>query len=262
MTDEPQEQKSETSTPITPQPEQTAPPEQIAPKKPGITDIIELNYDAWIVSGDKNELFDTTNPETAILNNFKTNKELKPIKYIIGSNVLWESLEKSFIDSEVGKDYEVVLKPQDAAGERKPDLIVIYPLSKVKKLVSEINVDLQPVVGLDIIDDENNRKGRITAITAGRVRIDFNHPQAGKTLKYKYRILKIVEVPEEQVHAILEIHFPYEVIFNVECKEREVTIHVPEPCRTNPEWLKSKEKIVDQLRNRNFEVIRFIEEYR
>jgi hypothetical protein len=49
-----------------------------------------------------------------------------------------------------------------------------------------------------------NRQGYLSYLAAGRARIDYNHPMAGKTLKYSFKVVKVVEGKEEQVLALLE----------------------------------------------------------
>ena len=48
------------------------------------------------------------------------------------------------------------------------------------------------------------RQGTLSYLAAGRARIDYNHPMAGRTLKYDYKIVKVVEGKEEKVAALLE----------------------------------------------------------
>ncbi len=76
------------------------------------------------------------------------------------------------LKAEVGKEYEVVIPPEKAAGPRDPKLVELHPVREFLKQ------DIEPRVGLEVT--VKNRPAYITAVTAGRVRVDFNNRLAGK----------------------------------------------------------------------------------
>ena len=50
----------------------------------------------------------------------------------------------------------------------------------------------------------DGRNGILSYLAAGRARIDYNHPMAGRTLKYNYRIVSVIDDKEEKVKALLK----------------------------------------------------------
>ena len=55
-----------------------------------------------------------------------------------------------------------------------------------------------------MIVDFGGTKGRIQSVDAGRVRVDFNNPLAGKKLKYSVEVKEKIEQPVDQVKAVMD----------------------------------------------------------
>ena len=85
-------------------------------------------------------------------------------------------------------------------------------------------------------------------VRAGRARIDFNHPLAGRTLRYKYRIVKVVEDRAEKVSTLLETNTGLDG-FEVSFDGDDVTITLPESVGYNQNWAFTKFSIIRTLRD-------------
>lgn len=59
---------------------------------------------------------------------------------------------------------------------------------------------IEPKQGMVV--DFGTMKGRIQSTTGGRVRVDFNNPLAGKTLKYDLEVVEKIESAEDKIRAI------------------------------------------------------------
>ena len=76
--------------------------------------------------------------------------------------------------------------------------------------------------------DHDRRKDRtLSFLAAGRARIDYNHPMAGRTLKYDYRIVKVIDEPDERIAALLTSTTGHED-FDVSTEGEDVVITVPQ----------------------------------
>ena len=102
-------------------------------------------------------------------------------------------------DAKANKEIEVTIEPADAYGEKDPQQIETISIDKLIRAVKDPN---SLYIGAPV--NIGNRQGYLSYLAAGRARIDYNHPMAGKTLKYSFKVVKVVEGKEEQVMALLE----------------------------------------------------------
>jgi len=92
------------------------------------------------------------------------------------------------------------------------------------------------------------RTGVLQFLSAGRARIDYNHPLAGATLRYDYRITKVVEDRKEKVETLLEMNTGRDD-FEVEFDDDDLTITTPEEIAYDQNWAFTKFSLVRTLRD-------------
>ncbi|UCG69258.1 MAG: FKBP-type peptidyl-prolyl cis-trans isomerase [Thermoplasmata archaeon] len=221
-------------------------------------DIIHLEYDLWI--HDDNILFDTTHKELADKHEITDEKATyKPIALIVDEGKAVTGLYKSLLDAEVGEDYEIEVSPEDGLGIRDPKLVEWHMMNEIKRQ------KLEPAVGKQItIKDKSGRErtGVVTMLSPRRIRVDYNNPLAGKTLRYNYKVVDRATELEDKVLAILEMDFGRRDEFEIANEGEAVEIKLPDVCKYDQFWLIAKYKIVNDLREYSgFNKIRFIEEY-
>jgi FKBP-type peptidyl-prolyl cis-trans isomerase SlyD len=216
-------------------------------------DIVLAEFDAWIQ--DSNELFDTTNEALAKEHDIFNEKMVygaQPL--VVGKGRLFPGLDEHMLKAEVGKEYEVTIPPEKAAGARDPKLVELHPVREFLKQ------EIEPRVGLEVTI--KNRPAYITAVTAGRVRVDFNNRLAGRTLKYKYKVVEKPSKPIDVVNLILKMGYGTSEGFEVEHHGESFKIKLPEACKYDQKWFLAKYRIVTDLRDvMGAETISFIEEY-
>ncbi len=222
-------------------------------------DIIHLDYEAWLMDG--NELFDTTKEKLAKDNEIYDEKvNYKPIPIIVGAEKVVKGLDDHLIKAQVGKKYTVEMDPKEGFGERDPKLIELHSRREILRLPEFKKGDKEPYVGMKII--MNNRIGWISAITAGRVRVDFNNRFAGRRLKYIYKVTDLAEKQENKVKAIIEMHNDKVEDFEITLKKNDVAIKLPDSCKYDLAWFQTKYRVVGDLREyANINNVQFIEEY-
>lgn len=221
-------------------------------------DLIHLDYDLWIV--DDNILFDTTHKELADKHEITDENIIyQPKALIVDEGKALSGLYKSLLEAEVGKEYEIEVPPEEGLGQRDPKLVEWHMMPEIKRQ------KLEPVVGKDItIKDKSGREktGIVTMVSPRRVRVDYNSPLAGKTLKYKYKVVDKAKSPDDKVSTVLEMDFGRKDEFEIKIKEDEVELKLPDVCKYDQLWLIAKYKVVNDLREYGgFMKIRFIEEY-
>ncbi len=203
-------------------------------------DIVQLEYEGWIAG--TNELFDTTNEELARKEKvFDEEKKYGPIYTVVGAGRLIQGLDEELLKAEPGKELEVEVPPEKAYGVRDPKNIETLNFAKMARLKIEPEVGKTVVIG--------NRQGWISAVFAGRVRVDFNHRLASKTLRYKYKVTAVPKSPEEKVRAIIGINYGRQEEFQVALEgEDGVSLTLPDVCKYDPNWTLAKLRVVSDLR--------------
>jgi FKBP-type peptidyl-prolyl cis-trans isomerase 2 len=165
--------------------------------------VIRLDYDLYVVSPDgKEELYDTTSEELAKKENMHDEKKVyDSVPLIVGHDRTVKGLDKSLLSAKVGEENTVEIPPADGAGERKPDLVELISMREFAR----DHKDEEPQIGMEIV--RKGKRGLITGISAGRIRIDFNNPLAGKTLKYKYKVVKMAESLEDRIKDVIHLDY-------------------------------------------------------
>ncbi len=222
-------------------------------------DLIYVDYDLWVMPDNEDEeatLFDTTDEERAKEEEiFDEDADYGPKAVEIGGEELFEGFSEALKEAEVGEEESVEVPPEKGIGQRDPDEIELYSRREVERK------GVDPVAGKEVEID--NRRGRIIRATAGRVRIDFNHPLAGKTLKYDFEVTEKPEGPEELSRAILAKDYRAgDFTIEVSDDEDQVDIILPEQSKYDQQWFVSKLRIISDLRKHlDAKKIRLIEEY-
>jgi len=219
-------------------------------------DIVWLEYDAWTVNPNGTQtLFDTTHDDVAKKEGkFEEKKVYIEVPVILGKGRLFEGLEEAILSAKVGEQREVLIPPEKGAGQRDPRLVELK--TEREFLRQEIN----PEVGMEV--SVGGRRGIVTAVSAGRVRVDFNNPLAGKTLRYVVKVVRKATTPEERVRAVLDMDYGLADQFKIHLKDGTAEIQLPDVCKTDEKWFVSKFRVVADLRELSeLRTIRFLEEY-
>ena len=115
-----------------------------------------------------------------------TNVGKDPLVFLFGSHQILPALEEALRGLEVGDSKKVTLNPDSAYGDINPQAY-----KKVEaKLIPE---DLRFEGALLIVSDEQFGEMliRVDSLDGEQVVLDFNHPLAGKTLKFDVKVLDI-----------------------------------------------------------------------
>ncbi len=156
-------------------------------------DFVELDYTGKVADG---AIFDTTNEQVAHQSNLPHHHgSLHSPIVCIGQRQVLPGLDQDLEGKEVGREYTVVLQPEQAFGKRDVKNLRIIPMGIFK----EHKVQPQPGLQVDV-DDE---RGIVTSIAGGRVVVNFNHPLAGKEITYNYTIKRKITDTSEKIKSFL-----------------------------------------------------------
>ena len=202
-------------------------------------DIVRIDYNAYIADIDR--LYDTTSESKAKDAGFYNEKyKYAPMAYIVGSGKVFKALDEAITKASIGKEVSIEIESKDAAGARDPKLVEVYPIREFYK--QEIN----PIPGLEV--KFGNKTGVIVSAGAGRVKVDFNNPLAGKDLRYEFTVTEVIKDQEEKAKAIVEMAFGTSDGFSFEFGDNEVSILLPDIVKFSQEWPMMKFKIVSDMR--------------
>ncbi|HWQ67535.1 MAG TPA: peptidylprolyl isomerase [Methanospirillum sp.] len=175
-------------------------------------DFIRLSYTARGYG----TVFDTTSKADAQeAGIFDENKKYEPIVVCAGKQQVLLGLDEAIIGKEAGFEETIEIPAEKAFGEREQERIRSYE----KKIFKE-----KPTVGVRV-SIPNVGEGMVVKMIGNRVLVDFNHPLAGQSLTYNYRIEEFVESAQEQVKGIIEIYTGIETEITIQ--DKAVLVDLP-----------------------------------
>jgi len=216
--------------------------------------IVAINYTGKVTT--TNEVFESTIEKKAIdAGIFSEKQKYEPVVVVVGEGDVLRGLDKALLEMKVGEQRKLVLKPEEAWGSRNPENVAVVPLQQFRQR------KITPVPGLVV--ELNGRQGKVQSVSGGRVRVDFNHPLAGKELEYELKIEREITKPREQVEALYNKYF-----YMVPKNERKLQIGKGEVEVTlSPRYsanLIPLKKLFSQIVTKHvkgFGKVRFIEEF-
>ena len=184
-------------------------------------DVVEVHYTIKMLEDGEEKLYETTKAEVAKqYNALDPSKTYAPIFVIVGKTKLLDPLDKVMREMNPGEKKELVLKPEEAFGPWRKDLVVAVPVKALRR------AGIRPRVGEEI--EAQGRKGRIIKVTERFAYVDFNHPLAGKTLKVEIEVVRKLETDEEKVKAIVLRYLPLkEEAVDVKIKDGKAVVELP-----------------------------------
>jgi len=112
-----------------------------------------------------------------------------PIEFVVGDGKIIKGFDSAVVGMKKGEEKEITLKPEEAYGEHRAEMIQEVPRDQLPK-------EQEPTVGMMLMMNLPNGAqlhAKITEVTDRVVKIDVNHPLAGKTLNFKIKLVDIVQ---------------------------------------------------------------------
>ena len=173
--------------------------------------IVHVDYELY--NNETGDLIETTREAVAKEHeNHQEGRTYEPMVCIVGGGQLIPGFEAALGEAKKGKETEIVIAPVDAYGEKDTEQIETISIDKLVRAVKDPN---SLYLGAPVTI--NGRQGQLSYLAAGRARIDYNHPMAGKSLKYSFNIVDVIEGKEDKVTALLQAntgHSGFEVSFS------------------------------------------------
>ena len=149
--------------------------------------IVHVDYNLY--NADSGDLIETTREDIAKENDMhQEGRNYSPLVCVVGSGQLIAGFEESLLSAKANKDISVEIAPADAYGEKDSDKVETI---SIDKLIRYVRDPKSLYIGGPVTIE--GKTGTLSYMAAGRARIDYNHPMAGRTLKYDYKIIKVIK---------------------------------------------------------------------
>ena len=123
---------------------------------------------------------------------FDSSKDREPMEFLVGHKNMIEGFEQELLGAGEGDNREFTLLPEQAYGQRNEDAIQEMPKEQFPD-------DLEVGMMFQAQSEQGPMQFTISEILEETVKIDFNHPMAGKTLKFSVDVISIREANEDEI---------------------------------------------------------------
>ncbi|MBW6470577.1 MAG: peptidylprolyl isomerase [Methanosarcinaceae archaeon] len=212
-------------------------------------DFIKVSYTGRF---EDEKVFDTTNEDLAKKNDIFNDRGMYGGDVIIvGAGHTIVGLDEDFVGKEVGYSGSIEIPPEKGFGEHNPKLVESVSITKFK--------DRKAYEGLEV--EINGQRGVVTKVIGRRVRVDMNHPLAGKPVIYEYTIEKLIEDKVDKIKGLLSLYTGLQDL-DIEVSGSTATIITPASLTYNQRWLMSKGRIATEIiENVGVEEVLYVEKY-
>ena len=127
-----------------------------------------------------------------------TSEGREPLEFIQGTGNIIPGLERELYDMVAGDSKKVAVAPADGYGDFEKEADVDVPRSEFPD-----NIPMEKGIEIQVRDQDGHPMyARIDSFSDETIKLDFNHPLAGKTLNFDVTIVAVRgATPEELSHG-------------------------------------------------------------
>ena len=133
----------------------------------------------------------------------------QPLVFLYGAGNMLPKFESNLAELKANDDFEFTLSSDDAYCPVIEEAVVELPID-IFMVDGKIDPDMLFVGNVIPMQDNEGRPldGTVVSISDDKVKMDFNHPMAGKTLHFTGKILELREATAEEIsHG--HVHGPH-----------------------------------------------------
>jgi FKBP-type peptidyl-prolyl cis-trans isomerase 2 len=188
-------------------------------------DFVKISYAGWV----EGQLIETT--ELAIAKKegaYDEKRPYEPVVIVVGEGHVLPGIDKALQTMKVGDKKKFDIPAIDAFGERSFKLIKLVPLREFKKQ------NINPMPGM--VFEVEGRPVKIQSVSGGRVRVDYNHPLAGKDVQYEVRVEADAKSETDKINFLLERAFKDKGVKFTSSgsgDKKIITVDVPDAVKAN-----------------------------
>lgn len=152
---------------------------------------IEVQYKLYTISGDARELEEETSPDM-------------PFVFLSGFGATIPGFENNIVNLNAGDDFDFVIEKDDAYGEYYEERVIDLDKNVfcINGKFDSQNIFVDAIVPLQN-EDGNRFMGHVLAISDTSVKIDLNHPLAGKALNFTGKVVTSREATNEEIQQMV-----------------------------------------------------------
>lgn len=132
-------------------------------------------------------------------------KEDEPFAFLTGFGITLEDFEKQLDKMEKGEEFDFILPKEKAYGDYEAEHVIDLDKSifSINNHFDHEHIFKGATVPLQN-EDGNRFLGRVLDITEDKVKVDLNHPLAGKDLNFKGKVLETRKASDQEVTAFIQ----------------------------------------------------------
>jgi peptidylprolyl isomerase len=124
---------------------------------------------------------------------FDTTEERGPFTFVVGSGAVVKGVDDAVRGMRAGERTQVIIEPEQAYGSRNEEYVLSIPRSSMPA-----QVKVSPGMQLKVpLQGGKALTATVTKVTRELIRLDGNHPMAGKTLVFDIEIVATGLKPSE-----------------------------------------------------------------
>lgn len=147
------------------------------------------------------KLYTVENGESTLVEEAPENE---PFQFISGYGITLDAFEKEIAGLEKGAEFDFTLQKDDAYGDYEQEHVLDLDKSIFcinghfdrERIYKDAMVPLQN-------EDGNRFLGKVLAVGDNKVKIDLNHPLAGKTLNFKGHVVEAREATNDEIQGLI-----------------------------------------------------------
>jgi len=119
---------------------------------------------------------------------FDTSAEREPLEFTVGANQVIKGFEDGVVGMEIGEKKKIHIPCAEAYGEKNDQLIFDFPKNQFpEEMELKIGMEVQMMT-----QDQQPVFVTISEIEGENVKLDANHPMAGKDLNFELELVEIL----------------------------------------------------------------------
>lgn len=156
-------------------------------------DFVKIEYTGY---DEKGNVFDSTEGKIAR----QLHEKEGPMLIVLGVDYLVGAMEEAILAMNKGEEKEVAAPPEKAFGHRDAKRMKIFPLNEFYSN----ELDPHPGAVIEMETEFGTLNGMVKSVNSGRVLVDFNHPLADQSVKYRLKLVDVIEDTEGKVGGLVK----------------------------------------------------------